>query len=66
MSNYEIQLTWEKAERMAQRIFEAHITGLGAKQAKKDQESLRAWLKSVKENGIVYNGCYDEYITMKI
>lgn len=66
MSNYEIQLAWERAERMAQRIFEAYVTGLGVKQAKKDQESLRVWLACVKENRIVYNGCYDEYLTMKL
>lgn len=66
MSNYEIQLAWERAERMVQRIFEAYVTGLGIKQAKRDQESLRAWLACVKENGFVYNGCYDEYLTMKL
>ena len=66
MSNYEIQLAWERAERMVQRIFEAYVTGLGVKQAKKDQESLRAWLEIVRENGLVYNGCFDEYVVMKL
>jgi hypothetical protein len=66
MTDQEIKLCWERAERMAMRIWEAHITGAGIEQAKKDQKSLAVWLRLVRENNIVYNGCYDEYVTLKL
>ena len=66
MSNEEIALAWERAERMAERIWEAHVLGIGVEQARKDQKSLALWLSVVRVNGYVYNGAYDEYVTLKI
>lgn len=66
MTNQEIKLCWERAEQMAVRIWEAYVTGVGVEQAKKDQKNLAVWLRSVRENNIVYNGCYDEYVTLKL
>lgn len=62
MSNYEIKLAWERAERQAERITAAYYTGVGVEQARKDQQNLRFWLQMVREYGLVYNGCYDEIV----
>lgn len=66
MSNHEIALAWERANRMAIRIQEAYWFGHQVEQARKDQKSLKLWLDIVKENGYCYNGSLDEYVTMKI
>jgi hypothetical protein len=66
MSNQEIALCWERAERMAARIWEAYIFGINLAQAREDQKSLALWLKMVKEYGYIYNGAYDEYVTLKL
>lgn len=66
MTNKEIADAWKKAGEMAERIYAAYITGVGVKQAKKDQQSLKLWLGMVKEYGLVYNGSLDEYANMKL
>ena len=66
MSNQEIKLCWERAERMVTRIWEAYILGTNLAQAREDQKSLALWLNMVKEYGLVYNGAYDEYVTLKL
>jgi hypothetical protein len=66
MNNKEIALAWAKAERLAERIWSAYITGVGVEQARKDQKSLVLWLGMVREYGLVYNGCFDEYVILKI
>ena len=66
MTNQEIALCWERAERMVARIWEAYILGTNVAQAKEDQKSLALWLNMVREYGYVYNGCYDEYVTLKL
>ena len=66
MTNREIALQWERAERMAVRIWEAYVLGVGVEQARKDQKSLAQWLEMVRTEGIVYNGCYDECLTLKL
>ena len=66
MNNREIALAWEKAERLAESIWSAYVTGVGVEQAKKDQKSLALWLDMVKEYGLVYNGSLDEYVTLKL
>ena len=66
MSNKEIAQAWSRAERLAENIYLAYTTGIGLEQAKKDQQSLRLWLQMVKEYGLVYNGVYDEYVTLKL
>ena len=48
MTNREIALCWERARQMAERIWEAYVTGIGVEQAKKDQKSLAVWLNIVK------------------
>ena len=66
MTNREIAQSWERAEKMAERIYGAYITGIGTTQAIKDQKSLAIWLNIARESGLVYNGSLDEYITMKL
>jgi hypothetical protein len=66
MTNQDIILSWESAEQIVARIWEAYVTGAGIEQAKKDQKSLALWLSKVKECGYVYNGAYDEYVTLKL
>jgi hypothetical protein len=66
MTSKDIRQSWERAERLANRIWEAYITGVGLEQARKDQKSLALWLDMVREHGIVYNNCYDEYVTLKL
>jgi hypothetical protein len=66
MNNQEIALCWERAERMAERIWEAYLFGTNKEQAKADQKSLALWLDMVKEYGLIYNGSLDEYVTLKL
>jgi hypothetical protein len=66
MNNQEIALCWERAKRMAERIWEAYIFGTNKEQAKADQKSLALWLDMVKEYGLIYNGSLDEYVTLKL
>lgn len=66
MSSQEIALSWERAKRLAERIWEAYVTGIGVAQAKKDQKSLQVWVNLVRENGIIYNGCFDEYLELNL
>ena len=66
MTNTEIAKMWERADRMAQNIWNAYVFGVGKTQARKDQKSLMVLVAMVKECGIVYNGCYDEYIILKL
>ena len=66
MTNREIQLAWERAEAMAERILTAYFFKIGIEQAKKDQKSLAVWLGIVRDSGYVYNGCYDEYLLLKL
>ena len=66
MTNREIKLSWEKADRLAELIWEAYVTGVGIEQAKKHQKTLAFWLECVRANGIAYNGKYDEYVKLKL
>ena len=61
----EIAQAWERADRMVERIYTAYTLGIGVEQARKDQKSLKVWLDSVRENGLVYNGAYDEFVELK-
>lgn len=66
MTKEEIKSGWKRAEELAYNIQRA-IWFVGDKeQARKDQLELRAWIDKVKAEGIVYNGCYDEYLTRVI
>lgn len=66
MTNIEITQAWERAERMAETIYTAYALGIGTEQAKKDQKSLAILVNMAKENGFVYNGCYDEILNLKL
>lgn len=66
MTKREIQLAWEKADRMAEAIWAAYVLGVGVETAKTYQKSLGVWLNIVRENGYVYNGALDEYVTLPL
>ena len=66
MNTREIKESWERAERYAQAILEAKWLGVDVEGAKKKQKSLAVWINLVRENGIIYNGCYDEYLTIEL
>lgn len=57
---------WERARLCAESVWLAHCTGEAVNQAKLDQQWLRQWVKEAREAGLVYNGCYDEYINLKL
>lgn len=63
MTIEEIKKGWKRAEELAYNIQRAIWFAGDIEQARKDQLELRAWINKVKEEGIVYNGCYDEYLT---
>lgn len=62
MTNEAIKKCWERAKELAYNIQRAIWFAGDIEQARKDQLELRAWIGKVKEEGIVYNGCYDEYL----
>ena len=66
MTSREIATAWALAERKAEMIWEAYVSGVGIEQARKAQQDLRLWLDMVKEYGLVYNGNLDEYVTLKL
>lgn len=66
MTNREIANAWALAERKAEIIWEAYVSGVGIDQARKAQQDLRLWLDMVKEYGLVYNGGLDEYAMLKL
>ena len=66
MSNIDIKAKWARAEELAL-IIQKAIWFCGNKtEAKIAQKELSEWLAYCKKNGIVYNGCYDEYVNKKI
>lgn len=66
MTRKEVHQMWAKADTMAENIYIAHLTGIGLKQAKKDQQSLRLLVQMAREYNLVYNGQYNEYINIKL
>lgn len=66
MTNKEIADGWARAERLVESIWSAYVTGVSIEQAKKDQISLIIWLGIVKEARLVYNGCYDDFVTLRL
>lgn len=66
MTNIEITQAWDRAAKMAKTIYAAYALGIGIEQAKKDQKSLAILVNMAKENGFVYNGCYDEILNLKL
>ena len=61
-----IEYYWNGAKLCAESIWVAYVTQRGLGQAKLDQGWLRQWVKEAREAGLVYNGCYDEYLTIKL
>ena len=57
---------WQRARLCAESIWSACYVGINIGQAKLDQNWLRQWVKEAREAGLLYNGRYDEFITMKL
>ena len=66
MTVKEIKEGWERAERYAQAILEAYYLGFDVEGAKRKQKSLAVWINLIKEGGYVYNGSFDEYLTLTL
>lgn len=66
MNNSEVKAAWERAEEYAEMIWSAYYLGIGVANAKKKQLSLKQWVEFMKSNGYVYNGCYDEVISLQL
>lgn len=57
---------WKRAESLARKIWECFCSFHFSEEAKKAQLELKQWLEYVHENGLIYNGSLDCYITMCI
>lgn len=66
LSNELIDYYWKRAELCVQSVWTAYCLNVDVGQAKLDQQWLRQWVKEAKEAGLAYNGCYDEYIAIKL
>lgn len=62
MTNAEIKAKWERMAELALYIQQTIWFQGNVAIAKAYQKELREWVAYCKANGIVYNGCYDEYI----
>lgn len=61
-----IEYYWNRAKLCAESIWVAYVTRHGLGQAKLDQQWLRQWIKEAKEAKLVYSGCYDEFMIIKL
>ena len=61
-----IEYYWNRAKLCAESVWVAYVTGCDLGQARLDQQWLRQWVKEAREAGLVYNGMYDEYISLKL
>lgn len=61
-----IEYYWNRAKFCAESVWLAHITKQGLGQAQLDQNWLRQWIKEAREAGLVYNGQYDEFMSLKL
>ena len=66
MSKNAISVAWEACNLLATQVWNAYVTGEGIQEAKHNQQLLRKWVEYARENNIVYNGCYDEYIELNL
>lgn len=69
IANLSIELIgyyWQRAELCAQSVWRAYCLGADIGQAKLDQQWLRQWIKEAREAKLVYNGCYDDFIIIKL
>ena len=61
-----IEYYWNRAKLCAENIWRAYCLRIDINQAKLDQQWLRQWIKEAKEAKLAYNGCYDEFIVIKL
>lgn len=66
MTNAEINAKWERAAKLAEIIVFAWAYDNNKEEAKKAQKELAEWIKTAKAEHCVYNGCYDQYITLQL
>ena len=66
LDKIKIACAWKRADCLALKIWEAFCARKKNEEAEKAQKELREWLDYVRENGLVYNGCLDEYIKIKL
>ena len=66
MSNIDIKAQWERMVELALYIQQTIWFQGDKATAKAYQKELREWVAYCKANGIVYNGCYDEYIEREL
>lgn len=66
MSNIDIKVKWARAEELALYIQQTIWFQGDKATAKAYQKELREWVAYCKANGIIYNGCYDEYIEREL
>lgn len=61
-----IECAWKRADMLVKKIWDCFCNLRFSEEAKKAQKELKQWLDYVRENGIVYNGSLDCYVTMYI
>lgn len=61
-----IEYYWNRAKLCAESVWIAYTTRSELGQARLDQRWLRQWVREAREARLVYNGCYDEYLTIKL
>lgn len=61
-----IACAWKRANILVKKIWEGFCSFRFSEEAKKAQKELKQWLDYVRENGLVYNGCFDEYIAIQL
>lgn len=61
-----IEYYWNRAKLCAESVWVAYITRCELGQARLDQQWLRQWVKEAREAGLVYNGQYDEFISLQL
>ena len=61
-----IEYYWNRARLCAESVWNAYITQRELGQARLDQAWLKQWVKEAREAGLVYNGQYDEFISLKL
>ena len=61
-----IEYYWNRAKLCAESVWVTYITRRDLGQARLDQQWLRQWIKEAREAGLVYNGQYDEFISLEL
>lgn len=61
-----IEYYWNRAKLCAESIWVAYVTRRELGQARLDQQWLRQWVKEAREAGLVYNGQFDEFISLQL